>query len=78
MAGEIIMSMTYGIDVLPSDDPYVALANEGVHSLVVALVNRYLVDVFPTLKYVPMWFPGTEFQRKAEEWRKRARAMVDI
>jgi hypothetical protein len=34
--------------------------------------------VFPTLKYVPMWFPGTEFQRKAEEWRKRARAMVDI
>ncbi|KAJ7828642.1 cytochrome P450 [Mycena leptocephala] len=78
MAGEIIMSMAYGIDVLPSDDPYVALANKGVHSLVVALVNRYLVDVFPALKYVPKWFPGAEFQRKAEEWRKLARAMVDV
>ncbi|KAJ7237762.1 cytochrome P450, partial [Mycena rebaudengoi] len=78
MAGEIIMSMAYGIDVLPSDDPYVALANEGVHSLVVALVNRYLVDMFPALKYVPKWCPGAEFQRKAEEWRKLARAMVDM
>ncbi|KAJ7281062.1 cytochrome P450 [Mycena rebaudengoi] len=72
MAGEIIMSMAYGIDVLPSDDPYVALANEGVHSLVVAL------DMFPALKYVPKWFPGAEFQRKAEKWRKLARAMVDM
>ncbi|KAJ7265039.1 cytochrome P450 [Mycena rebaudengoi] len=72
MAGEIIMSMAYGIDVLPSDDPYVVLANKGVHSLVVAL------DMFPALKYVPKWFPGAEFQRKAEEWRKLARAMVDV
>ncbi|KAJ7261643.1 cytochrome P450 [Mycena rebaudengoi] len=75
---EIIMSMAYGIDVLPSDDPYVVLANKGVHSLVVALVNRYLVDMFPASKYVPKWFPGAEFQRKAEEWRKLAWAMVDV
>ncbi|KAJ7486314.1 cytochrome P450 [Mycena galericulata] len=78
MAGEIIMSMAYGIDVLPSDDPYVALANKAVHSLVVALVNRYLVDMFPALKYMPKWFPGAEFKRKADEWRKLARAMVDV
>jgi hypothetical protein len=43
MAGEIIMAMAYGIDVLPSHDPYVVLADKAVHSLVVALVNRYLV-----------------------------------
>ncbi|KAF8191993.1 cytochrome P450 [Mycena galopus ATCC 62051] len=78
MAGEIIMSMTYGIDILPSDDPYVALAERGVHSLVVALVERYLVDMFPVLKYVPKWFPGADFRRKAEEWKKLARAMVDV
>ncbi|KAJ7882316.1 cytochrome P450, partial [Mycena leptocephala] len=78
MAGEIIMSMAYGIDVLPSDDPYVALADKAVHSLVVALVNWHLVDLFPALRYVPKWFPGAGFQRKAEEWRKLARAMVDV
>ncbi|KAF8142815.1 cytochrome P450 [Mycena galopus ATCC 62051] len=78
MAGEIIMSMAYGIDVLPSDDPYVALSEKSVHSLVVALVERYLVDMFPALKYVPKWFPGADFKRKAEEWKKLARAMVDV
>ncbi|KAJ7501807.1 cytochrome P450 [Mycena galericulata] len=78
MAGEIIMSMAYGIDVLPSGDPYVALANKAMHSLEVALVDRYLVDMFPALKYVPKWFPGAEFKRKAEEWRKLARAMVNV
>ncbi|KAJ7263551.1 cytochrome P450 [Mycena rebaudengoi] len=46
--------------------------NKGVYSLVVAF------DMFPALKYVPKWFPGAEFQRKAEEWRKLARAMVDV
>ncbi|KAJ7347389.1 cytochrome P450 [Mycena albidolilacea] len=78
MAGEIIISMAYGIDVLPSEDPYVVLASKGVHSLIVALLNWYLVDFFPALKYVPKWFPGAEFKRKAEEWRKLARAMVDV
>ncbi|KAJ7106243.1 cytochrome P450 [Mycena epipterygia] len=70
--------MAYGIEVLPSNDPYVALANEALHSMVVAFVNRYLVDVFPALKYVPKWFPGAEFRRNAEKWRKSARAMVDV
>jgi hypothetical protein len=28
MAGEIIMAVAYGIDVLPSDDPYVTLAHK--------------------------------------------------
>ncbi|KAF8191999.1 cytochrome P450 [Mycena galopus ATCC 62051] len=78
MAGEIIMSMAYGIDVLPSDDPYVTLAEKSVHSMVVAFVERYLVDMFPALKYVPKWFPGADFRRKAEEWKKLARAMVDV
>jgi hypothetical protein len=30
MAGEIIMSVAYGIDVLPSDDPYITLAHEAM------------------------------------------------
>ncbi|KAJ7106249.1 cytochrome P450 [Mycena epipterygia] len=78
LAGEVIMSMTYGIEVLPSDDPYVAMANEALHSMAVAFVNRYLVDAFPALKYVPKWFPGAEFRRKAEKWRKSAQVMVDM
>jgi hypothetical protein len=29
----------------------------------------FLVNVFPTLSYVPEWFPGAGWKRKAREWR---------
>jgi hypothetical protein len=44
MAGEIIMSVAYGIDVQPANDPYVTLAEAAVHSLANAIVpGRFLV-----------------------------------
>ncbi|KAJ6504475.1 cytochrome P450 [Mycena vulgaris] len=78
MAGEIIMSVAYGINVLPKDDPYVTLAEHALHSLVFALVpGRFVVDSLPILKYVPEWFPGASFRRKAKVWRELSRSMVD-
>ncbi|KAJ7448564.1 cytochrome P450 [Mycena latifolia] len=78
MAGEVIMSVAYGINVLPKNDPYVTLAEHAVHSFVFASVpGRFLVDSIPILKYVPEWFPGANFRRKAKEWRKLSRSMVD-
>lgn len=44
MAGEIIMSVAYGINVLPSDDPYITLAHKAVHTFSIASVpGLYLV-----------------------------------
>jgi hypothetical protein len=44
MAGEVIISVTYGIDVQPIDDPYVALAEEAIKSLSNARVpGRFIV-----------------------------------
>ncbi len=34
--------------------------------------------MLPILKYVPEWFPGAGFQRKAREWRVLAQRMVDL
>ena len=31
---------------------------------------------YPTVKYVPEWFPGATFQREAREWRDAATAMM--
>ncbi|KAJ6607665.1 cytochrome P450 [Mycena sp. CBHHK59/15] len=77
-AGEVIMFAAYGIDVLPSNDPYVALAKEAVDTWSIASIpGRFLVDPIPILRYVPSWLPGAGFKRKAKEWRKLARAMVD-
>ncbi|KAF7350121.1 Cytochrome P450 [Mycena venus] len=77
-ASEIIMSVAYGIDVLPSNDPYVSLAYEAVETLSNAGVpGKYLVDSLPILKYVPSWFPGAGFKRDAEEWTKLSQRLAD-
>ncbi|KAF7368570.1 Cytochrome P450 [Mycena venus] len=76
MAGEIIMSVAYGIDVLPSDDPYVTLAHKAVQTFSIASVpGVYLVNTFPILKHIPRWFPGAGFKRQAEEWLKLSRGI---
>ncbi|KAJ7495387.1 cytochrome P450 [Mycena latifolia] len=79
MAGEVIMAVTYGIRALPSNDPYITLAQEAVHSEALATVpGRFLVNTFPSLKYIPSWFPGAGFKRQASEWKKLARSLVEI
>jgi hypothetical protein len=48
LAGELIMSITYGIDILPSKDPYISLAEKAMHGLSVAVVpGRFLVVSCP-------------------------------
>ena len=37
--------------------------------------GAFLVDIIPILKYVPEWFPGARFQRKAAVMRKHAAIM---
>lgn len=87
------MSVTYGIQVLSSNDPYVNLAEQVVHVassagapgrfLVVGLLTRLipqlksLQDTIPALKYVPSWMPGADFKRQAKEWRELSRNFVE-
>jgi len=79
MAGETIMSIAYGLETLPENDPYVVAAETGARSVVSAAVpGTFLVDAFPFLKHVPEWVPGAGFQKKAREWKKIARYMVDL
>ncbi|KAF8650224.1 hypothetical protein AX16_005339, partial [Volvariella volvacea WC 439] len=79
MGGEIIMSVTYGIDVQPKDDPYLDYSDRALRHLVTAAIpGAFLVDTLPFLKYVPEWMPGAGFKRKAKEWRKAARLMVEV
>jgi hypothetical protein len=52
------MSITYGIDTLPKNDPYIATAEEAVAALSQAATpGAFLVDAIPALKYVPDWMP---------------------
>ena len=65
------MDIVYGIKVQESDDQYIALAEEILDAAVeVSIPGAFWVDLFPILAYVPSWFPGAGFQKKAAQWRK--------
>ncbi|KAJ6527878.1 cytochrome P450 [Mycena vulgaris] len=79
VTGAIIMSIAYGLDVKPSDDPYLNAAHAAIRAISAAGVHgRFLVDNLPALKYIPNWFPGAEFKRKAAEWNGMVKKMMDI
>ena len=47
------------------------LAEEAQHKFDQATQpGRFLVDVFPWLRFVPEWFPGAGWKKTAREWRQ--------
>ncbi|KAI0822973.1 cytochrome P450 [Trametes gibbosa] len=73
-----IMDTVYGITVAERDDPYIVLA-ERVASIFIDVVvpGRYLVEMLPVLRFLPSWFPGAAFKKKAGEWRPHVTAARD-
>jgi len=66
LSGGNIISSAYGIPVNDSNHPFLKLSIKAAHGLAEAgNPGTYLVDVFPMLKYVPSWFPGAGFKRRA-------------
>ncbi|KAH9950494.1 cytochrome P450 [Amylocystis lapponica] len=77
-AAAIVMKICYGHEVAPEGDLYVTLADKALASLAqCGIFGTFLVDYIPLLKFVPHWMPGAGFKRKALEWRKLNRAMLD-
>jgi hypothetical protein len=68
--------MTYSINIRPYNDPYIKITEEAIGAGAELLIpGSFLVDIIPILKYVPEWFPGAKFQRKAAVMRKHAAIM---
>ncbi|KAJ7584553.1 cytochrome P450 [Mycena floridula] len=78
MSGEIIMSIAYGIQVLPSNDPYLQQSERALRPMSkAAFPGRYFVDFLPLLRYVPEGFPGATFKRQARLWKQETVAMIE-
>jgi hypothetical protein len=72
------MEICYGIAILEHNDPYISIAKEVVEGIAEAGVpGAFLVDLLPVLKYVPSWFPGAGFKRKAARWRASFHEMLE-
>ena len=69
--GGIALSLAYGIEIKPIDDPFIELAESAVKSLAKAgSVGALLMDLIPIIKYIPEFLPGTGFKKQARIGRK--------
>ncbi|XP_006456136.1 hypothetical protein AGABI2DRAFT_227934 [Agaricus bisporus var. bisporus H97] len=77
-AASVIMGVVYGIDVSPKDDRYISVAEIALDGMArAANPGAFMVDIIPSLKYVPSWMPGAGFQSKARFWRNAVMEMRD-
>lgn len=69
--GGMALSLSYGLPIKQTDDPFINLAETALKSIsAAAIFGKFFVDVIPILKYVPEFVPGAGFQKKARIWRK--------
>ncbi|KAI0066974.1 cytochrome P450 [Artomyces pyxidatus] len=75
----VILKRVYGYEIQPERDSFVELVDEASQSTSLAnLQGAFIVEFLPTLKHIPTWFPGAGFKRQAKEWRKLARAIIEV
>ncbi|KAJ3740433.1 cytochrome P450 [Lentinula detonsa] len=76
-AAVLIMDATYGFNTEEAK-AYLPTARVATESVVIAgTPGAFYVDQFPILKYLPEWFPGAGFKRKAREWSDMRSKMTE-
>ncbi|KAF8676962.1 cytochrome P450 [Rhizoctonia solani] len=76
LAGTLMRSI-YGYKLENMQDPFVIEAQKAVDRISqAAMPTNFLVNLFPSLVYVPEWFPGAGWKRTAREWREQHRKVV--
>ncbi|KAJ7579218.1 cytochrome P450 [Mycena floridula] len=79
MAGSNILSMVYGIDNLPPNNPHTVVAEAALDALTRGVLpGTFWVDSMSFLRHVPHWFPGAGFKRQARVWYGLARTFCDM
>ena len=78
-AGGVALSIIYGYNVVSNDDKYLLLAEECMQLLSndMAGSGLWTVDILPVLLYLPSWFPGGSFKKKAAEWKIRLTEFIE-
>ncbi|KAI6044587.1 cytochrome P450 [Pisolithus marmoratus] len=79
-AGTLTLLVVYGHQVKSNDDEFLRLAEDCVDALANRIASSgkiWLVDVFPFLKHIPLWFPGASFKRQAAQWKAMMQEFVD-
>ena len=79
-AGGLTLSVVYGYEAVSNDDEFLELAEECVSLLsnrIASGVGIWPVDIFPSLRHIPLWMPGSGFKKNAMAWKKKMEEFVD-
>ncbi|KAF8348622.1 cytochrome P450 [Amanita rubescens] len=77
-AGAIILRIAYGYEVKEGRDPFVSAADEAVEQFSISTSpGAFLVNLVPSLRHVPDWFPGAGFKQTARAWKQTLYDMVE-
>ncbi|KAJ6555588.1 cytochrome P450 [Mycena vulgaris] len=77
-SSSLSLRMVYGFEAMEIDDPHVLLAEEMMQLAEYAVIGGWLVDFFPSLRYLPRWFPGAGFQNRADYYRAKIHEMITM
>ncbi|KAJ7684128.1 cytochrome P450 [Mycena polygramma] len=77
-AGAIILRISHGYEVKDGADPFVTLADIAVEQFSLSTSpGGFLVNLIPTLRHLPSWFPGAGFQKTAKSWAETLYQMAE-
>ncbi|KAH9917056.1 cytochrome P450 monooxygenase [Fomitopsis serialis] len=76
--GGLMLEIAYGHTAASADDELIMLADTVVREAMdEGSIAGTLVDYFPSLRYIPAWFPGGGFKRRAARIHGMMREMYD-
>lgn len=78
-SASIIMSVVYGYEIGPRDDPIISIVEKAVDLAVSSIKPEVaaFLGAFPFLQHIPSWFPGASFKRTAILSAKYAEDMIE-
>ncbi|KAJ7148780.1 cytochrome P450 [Mycena crocata] len=80
-AGGLTLSVVYGYEAAAINDKFLNLGEECVDILANKIASGggiWPVDIFPVLKHLPPWAPGSGFLQKAAVWKAKMQEFVDL
>ncbi|KAG0694046.1 cytochrome P450 [Suillus ampliporus] len=65
-AAAVVLNLAYGWKVTKNDDYFIGIMQESfTTTAILTQPGRWLVELIPSLRFVPSWFPGAGFKRVA-------------
>ncbi|KAJ3564699.1 hypothetical protein NP233_g8124 [Leucocoprinus birnbaumii] len=80
LSAAIVLEIMYGYEPRPKNDNMVQVVERAVAQIIENSSSPSIValNVFPSIRHLPRWFPGTGFHKIVDDCREFTRDMLDI